>query len=51
MEARSSCASGALASDPGEGTGLGRDHTIFATRPGMVDFQQTRKGRVVSVKE
>ena len=34
---------------PGEGTGLGRDHTIFATRPGVVDFHQTRKGRVVSV--
>ena len=35
---------------PGDGTGLGRDHTIFATRPGVVEFQQTRKGRVVSVK-
>ena len=23
---------------PGEGTGLGRDHTIFATRPGTVEF-------------
>jgi large subunit ribosomal protein L27 len=34
---------------PGDGTGLGRDHTVFATRPGVVDFQQTRKGRVVSV--
>ena len=36
---------------PGDGTGLGRDHTIFATRPGVVDFHQTRKGRVVSVTE
>ena len=36
---------------PGEGTGLGRDHTIFATRPGVVGFRPTRKGRVVSVAE
>jgi large subunit ribosomal protein L27 len=34
---------------PGEGTGLGRDHTVFATRPGIVDFKQSRKGRVISV--
>jgi large subunit ribosomal protein L27 len=34
---------------PGEGTGLGRDHTVFATRPGIVDFKQRRKGRVISV--
>ncbi len=36
----------------GEGTGLGRDHTIFATAEGMVVFE--RKGpkqrRVVSVR-
>ncbi len=25
---------------PGEGTGLGRDHTIFATRPGTVEFKR-----------
>jgi large subunit ribosomal protein L27 len=34
---------------PGEGTGLGRDHTIFATRAGKVDFRQARKGRTISV--
>jgi large subunit ribosomal protein L27 len=34
---------------PGEGTGLGRDHTIFATRPGTVDFKPARKGRTISV--
>jgi large subunit ribosomal protein L27 len=34
---------------PGEGTGLGRDHTIFATRPGVVAFDSGRRGRVVSV--
>jgi large subunit ribosomal protein L27 len=34
---------------PGKGTGLGRDHTIFATRSGVVEFSSGRKGRVVSV--
>ncbi len=34
---------------PGPGTGLGRDHTIFATRDGKVDFQTGGDGRVVSV--
>jgi large subunit ribosomal protein L27 len=33
----------------GDGTGLGRDHTIFATRPGVVDFSDGRRGRVISV--
>jgi large subunit ribosomal protein L27 len=36
---------------PGDGTGIGRDHTIFATRPGLVAFRSSRKGRVVSVDE
>jgi large subunit ribosomal protein L27 len=36
---------------PGDGTGIGRDHTIFATRPGVVAFRPARKGRVVSVAE
>ena len=36
---------------PGEGVGIGRDHTIFATRPGVVEFNTGRKGRVVSVTE
>ena len=26
---------------PGDGVGLGRDHTIFATRPGVVDFRRS----------
>ena len=34
---------------PGEGTGLGRDHTIFAKRAGTVDFGQSRKGRTIRV--
>ncbi|MCB0869058.1 MAG: 50S ribosomal protein L27, partial [Solirubrobacterales bacterium] len=33
----------------GEGTGLGRDHTIFATRPGTVAFKPGRRGRTISV--
>ncbi len=36
---------------PGDGTGIGKDHTIFATRPGVVKFKRARKGRVVSVAE
>jgi large subunit ribosomal protein L27 len=35
----------------GEGVGVGRDHTIFATREGVVAFRPTRKGRVVSVSD
>ncbi|MGI9019362.1 MAG: 50S ribosomal protein L27 [Solirubrobacterales bacterium] len=35
----------------GTGTGIGKDHTIFATRAGVVEFKQARKGRVVSVAE
>jgi len=34
---------------PGDGTGLGRDHTIFATRPGLVQFSEGHRGRVISV--
>jgi large subunit ribosomal protein L27 len=34
---------------PGEGVGIGRDHTIFATSPGTVSFHSTRKGRTISV--
>ena len=36
---------------PGDGTGIGRDHTIFATRAGKVEFKPGRKGRIVSVSE
>jgi large subunit ribosomal protein L27 len=34
---------------PGVGVGVGRDHTIFANRPGLVAFKTGRKGRTVSV--
>ena len=34
---------------PGEGTGIGRDHTVFATRPGKVQFKTGRHGRIISV--
>jgi large subunit ribosomal protein L27 len=35
----------------GDGAGLGRDHTIFATRAGTVEFKIGHKGRIVSVIE
>ena len=35
---------------PGEGTGLGRDHTIFATVTGRVEFVNGRKGRRIFVR-
>ena len=35
---------------PGEGVGLGKDDTIFATRPGTVQFVQGRRGGVISVE-
>ena len=34
---------------PGDGVGIGRDHTIFATRPGRVEFTAGWRGRVISV--
>jgi large subunit ribosomal protein L27 len=33
----------------GDGVGLGRDHTIFAKSPGVVQFHDGRRGRVISV--
>lgn len=37
---------------PGNNVGMGRDHTIFATRPGRVSFARKALGRVfVSVDE
>jgi large subunit ribosomal protein L27 len=33
----------------GDGAGVGRDHTIFATRDGRVSFGQTGSNRVISV--
>ena len=34
---------------PGPGTGLGRDHTIFATRSGTVEFRTSGERRSVRV--
>ncbi len=34
---------------PGDGTGIGRDDTIFATRPGTVEFRRSGDRRFVSV--
>ena len=34
---------------PGVGVGSGRDDTIFATAPGVVQFREGRRGRVISV--
>ena len=36
---------------PGDGVGIGRDHTIFARRPGVVQFTTGRRGRTISVVE
>ncbi len=33
----------------GDGAGLGRDHTIFATRDGRVSFRAAGASRVISV--
>jgi large subunit ribosomal protein L27 len=36
---------------PGDGVGMGKDHTIFAVREGEVEYETKAKGRVyVSVK-
>ena len=35
---------------PGAGVGMGRDHTIFAKSPGVVQFNIGRRGRVISVE-
>ena len=34
---------------PGDGVGIGKDDTIFAKRPGTVEFKTGRSGRVISV--
>ena len=35
---------------PGPGTGIGKDDTIFAKSPGVVQFRTGRRGRVISVE-
>ena len=34
---------------PGPGTGLGRDHTIFAKRDGKVEFRTSGERRTISI--
>ena len=34
---------------PGVGVGIGKDDTIFAKGPGVVQFTSGRRGRVISV--
>ena len=34
---------------PGTNVGLGKDHTLFATKDGKVNFKKTRKRTFVSV--
>jgi large subunit ribosomal protein L27 len=36
---------------PGDGTGIGRDDTIFAKRPGTVAFRQSGERRFVEVSD
>jgi large subunit ribosomal protein L27 len=33
----------------GDGVGMGKDDTLFAKAPGIVDFKTGRRGRVVSI--
>jgi large subunit ribosomal protein L27 len=35
---------------PGEGTGIGKDDTIFAKGAGIVQFKEGRRGRVISIE-
>ena len=35
---------------PGDGTGIGKDDTIYAKAPGVVVFKTGRRGRVISVE-
>jgi large subunit ribosomal protein L27 len=35
---------------PGDGVGIGKDDTIFAKRPGTVQFQTRHRGRFISVE-
>jgi large subunit ribosomal protein L27 len=36
---------------PGNGVGIGKDDTIFATRPGVVQFRENARGRWISVEQ
>ena len=34
---------------PGDGVGIGKDHTLFVKAPGFLEFTEGRSGRVVNV--
>ena len=34
---------------PGDGAGIGKDDTIYAARPGTVEFSRGRRGRTITV--
>nr|MBA2261610.1 50S ribosomal protein L27 [Solirubrobacterales bacterium] len=34
---------------PGDGVGIGKDHTLYARDPGILVFSTGRRGRMVSV--
>jgi large subunit ribosomal protein L27 len=34
---------------PGDGVGIGKDDTLFAKAPGVLEFKTGRRGRTVSV--
>ena len=34
---------------PGDGTGIGKDDTIYARAAGKVEFKRGRQGRVISI--
>ncbi len=34
---------------PGDGVGIGKDHTIFAARAGTIEFRTGRRGRMITV--
>jgi large subunit ribosomal protein L27 len=36
---------------PGPGVGIGRDDTLFALRPGLVEFRRSGEKRFISVSE
>jgi large subunit ribosomal protein L27 len=34
---------------PGRGVGIGKDDTLYAVAPGVVEFRTSRRGRMVSI--
>jgi large subunit ribosomal protein L27 len=35
---------------PGDGVGKGKDDTLFARSPGVLEFKTGRRGRIISVR-